>query len=534
MSDTPYTDKRKVVIFFAITQEVVYLQYLLSILTGPSYKFSDITLCVLEGNTILSRSRYWKFTERREKIERIKSSVVNFQKYYSGSLDIIFTKCGNPKETKAYKKLSELKSIDIILYNSVRSVLATSRSKTAFRDYPIQKFRRYANGLVHDYECATEMINESGLLEINKDAIFIFLNGRHPGQAAIRRLLEEHNLEFLSFEWGEPADQRFHLNNFQVQELRYLQNSWMKERANFSNSMKLLARQEAKNWLSVQSSSNLKNQFLTPNDSEIFEKLVEGKSSLVTIFTSSVEEDIYNLGEDTNGWDSQIQAIVECSKFLSSKSYSVLVRIHPNASYKSWLDLTSLVKKLESEGIGYVLPWDPISSYLLIRKSSLVGTWVSRIGIEAAAMGVPTFALGLSPYSIASNLKTISPTNLDDLLYLPEKKTDDEAVLLTIYQMHNFGHEISQYIKSDFIRGNSDFEILIAARLKRMEKLLYFSNKAKVRLISYLPTPFGYFATPKAIDYYFVVFNENIRRKIKIQYLNYLTKKTLDISKFKI
>jgi len=534
MSETPNIQGQKVVIFFSITQEVVYLQYLLSILTGPRYKYSDITLCILEGNTILSRSHYWKFAERREKIERIKLSLVNFQKSYSGDLDLILTRYEKPKKNRGYRKLSDLISIDEVLYNSVRSVLATSRSKTAYRDYPIRRFRRYVDGLVHDYECAKELIRESKLLEKNKKAIFVFLNGRHPGQAAVRQMLEEQELEFLSFEWGEPADQRFHLNKFQVQELGKLQNSWITERANFSTSMKEFARQEAKNWLSLQSSSSIKNQFLTSNNSDDFKVLIEANPKLVTIFTSSVEEDIYNLGEETNGWDSQIQAIIECGKFLSNKSYSVLVRIHPNAVNKSWLDLTSLVKKLETGGIGYVLPWEPISSYLLIRKSSLVGTWVSRIGIEAAAMGVPTFTLGLSPYSIASNIMNITPTNLDDLLNLRAKNTDDEDVLLTIYQMHNFGYEISEYRMSSFIRTNSELEILNAARLKPVEKLLYYSKKVIVRLAKYFPTPVGYFSTPSAIDNYLGLLNENFCRKIKTRYLKFLMRRAIDHSKFKI
>lgn len=146
MNETPDIKKQKVVIFFAITQEVVYLQYLLSILSGPRYKYSDITLYILEGNTILSRSRFWKIAERREKIERIKLSVVNFQKSYSGDLDLILNKYEKPKRNQVYRKLSDLNSIDEVLYNSVRSVLATSRSKTAYRDYPIRRFRRYVDG----------------------------------------------------------------------------------------------------------------------------------------------------------------------------------------------------------------------------------------------------------------------------------------------------------------------------------------------------------------------------------------------------
>lgn len=534
MNETPDIKKQKVVIFFAITQEVVYLQYLLSILSGPMYKYSDITLCILEGNTILSRSRFWKIAERREKIERIKMSLVNFQKSYLGDLDLILTTYEKPKRSQGYRKLSDLNSIDEVVYNSVRSVLATSRSKTAYRDYPIRRFRRYVEGLIHDYVCAKEIIIKYKLLETNKKAIFVFLNGRHPGQAAIRQMLEEQELEFLSFEWGEPADHRFHLNNFQVQELRKLQNSWIAERAKFSTSMKEFARQEAKNWLSLQSSSIIKNQFLTSTNSDDLKDLIEANPNLVTLFTSSVEEDIYNLGEDTNGWDSQIQAIIECGKFLSKKSYSVLVRIHPNAANKSWLDLTSLVKKLESEGIGYVLPWEPISSYLLIRNSSLVGTWVSRIGIEAAAMGVPTFTLGLSPYSIASNITNITLNNLDDLLNLRAKNADDEDVFLTIYQMHNFGHEISEYSRSSFIRTNSELEILNTARLKPVEKFLYYSKKVIVRMAKYFPNPFGYFSTPNAIDNYLGLLNENFRRKIKTRYLNFLMTRTIDHSKFQI
>jgi hypothetical protein len=157
-----------------------------------------------------------------------------------------------------------------------------------------------------------------------------------------------------------------------------------------------------------------------------------------------------------------------------------------------------------------------------------------NICIEAAAMGVPTFTLGLSPYSIASNIMNITPNNLDDLLNLRAKNADDEDVFLTIYQMHNFGHEISEYSRSSFIRTNSELEILNTARLKPVEKFLYYSKKVIVRMAKYFPTPFGYFSTPSAIDNYLGLLNENFRRKIKTRYLNFLMTRTIDHSKFQI
>lgn len=308
--------------------------------------------------------------------------------------------------------------------------------------------------------------------------------------------------------------ERFHLEAFQVQELLNLQDAWILDRAEFSSQQRSEAINWSQKWLLDQCSSKTKNKFLTSGKISSFpDRKTQSKTAV--IFTSSLEEDIYNLGEDTNGWESQEQAVIASAKLLKKDSHSVIVRIHPNAANKSWVDLMSLIKNLEMEEIKYILPWDPVSSYQLIEEASIVGTWVSRIGIEAAARGVPTFAMGVSPYSKAAGILCVNPLNLEKILEMQEKKFAQEEILLTIYQMHNFGIKIDRYAENEFILRNKENELLVISNLYLTEKILLLISKILKRVRNSFPPLFGLFASPNAVDAYFWIFGDKLCAKIK-------------------
>ena len=517
----------KVVVFFAATQEIIYLEYLLSILADKHENISSIVLCVLEGNTHASRTFLWKQGERREKISRIESTLFNFINSLPIEASTIYLNEKGTKRTEKLTRLLDLKPINEILYNSVRSVLATSQTRTYLRDYSIKKLQNRIRSLHSDFENSQKMIISSGLLEQTSECTFIFLNGRHPGQASIRQELEARGLHFLAFEWGEPFGERFHLEVFQVQELLKLQNAWILDRAEFSSEQRKLAISWSQKWLLEQSSSITKNRFLTSGKASSFSHHKTLYRTAV-IFTSSLEEDIYNLGEDTNGWQSQEQAVIAAARLLSKNSYSVLVRIHPNAANKSWVDLISLIKNLEMEKIKYVLPWDLVSSYQLMEEAAIVGTWVSRIGIEAAARGIPTFTMGISPYSIAAGILCVSPLNLEKILELQERKIVQEEILQTIYQLHNFGIEIGKYAESNFILRNRENELLAISNLNLMEKIILFTSKIRERISNAFPPLFGPFAAPNAVDAYLGVLGNQLCAITKSFFLKILIK--LDIT----
>ena len=513
----------KVIILFAATQEIIYLEYLLSILADKHEKISSIVLCILEGNTHSSRTFLWRKGERREKISRIEMTMLNFRSSFPIEASTVYLNAKATKRPEKLTRLLDLKPINEILYNSVRSVLATSQTHTYLRDYSIKKLRNRVYSLHSDFENSQKMIISSGLLEQSNECTFIFLNGRHPEQASIRLELEARGLHFLAFEWGEPMGERFHLEVFQVQELLNLQDVWILDRAEFSSKQRKLAISWSQKWLLEQSSSITKNRFLTSGKASSFsDHKIQSKTAV--IFTSSLEEDIYNLGEDTNGWESQEHAVIASAKLLSKDSYSVLVRIHPNAANKSWVDLISLVKNLEMEKINYVLPWDPVSSYQLIEEASIVGTWVSRIGIEAAARGVPAFTMGISPYSIAAGILCVGPKNLEKILELETHKIVKEEILLTIYQMHNFGIEIDKYAESDFISRNRENELLVVSNLNFTEKIFLFTSKIRKRIINIFPPLFGLFAYPNAVDAYLWILGDKLCARTKSFFLRVLIK----------
>lgn len=322
--------------------------------------------------------------------------------------------------------------------------------------------------------------------------------------------------------------ERFHLEVFQVQELLNLQKSWILDRHEFSSKEKQLAMSWSQKWLIEQSNSTAKNPFLTQGE-PLRTYGDKSQTKKAVIFTSSLEEDIHNLGEDTNGWESQEQAVVAAAKLLSDNSFSVRIRVHPNAANKSWVDLVLLIKKLEMEKIDYVLPWDSVSSYLLMEEATIVGTWVSRIGIESAARGIPTFVLGVSPYSIAAGILCASPLNLERILEPQELKETREEIFLTTYQMHNFGIAIDQYSQTDFILRNRENELVVISNLGFFEKIFFVLGKIQKRMRNNFPPLIGLFASPNSVDAYLWILDYKLRARIKSYILRKLINSEISI-----
>jgi hypothetical protein len=371
-------------------------------------------------------------------------------------------------------------------YFATRSALATKFSRTWRPDYRIFFLRnRIANYLV-DFRSSYALANN--FIERYAPQLVIFFNGRHPSQAGIRVAVEEKKLDFFTIENGFPANTgRFHFENFQIQELKKMQYKFIQERMSWSDEDYESYRCIARDWLTKQSSNKIQNPFIMDsNFSNKYSDLLS-VNNLAVIFSSSVDETINNLGHFMNGWQSQGAAIAASAKVLNDSGYRTVVRIHPNSMNKAFIDLLDLVKCLEDQGVEYLLPWEDVNSYVLLNKAKIVGTWDSRIGLEAAARGIPAFVLSTSEYDLMAGIPIIDPNCLAKLPRLSEHSFEMDKIYASVYQMHNHGQlvsessnrhlllKIEELIQTDYSREkNKRVRVLAAYRVRKVLHFFFF------------------------------------------------------------
>ena len=488
--------QRQVVILVPATQEIEYARILLEILTSEYRKITGISIALLVGNTIESRSKSWKLLRRSQKKKEYFKLVEDYECVYQKKITLkIYKQNSRSLEIRKIKELDELRINypgNPALLNSVRSVLASGYSFTADSEYDIRKFWRVTKRLIQDYlvgEILTKrIVSEHG----NDNAVYIFLNGRHPSQASIRAEIEKQNSKFLTLDWGEPANERMFLAPFQIQEIEKLQAYFIENQLSLTQTKKIEAMAIADDWFKKQSSELHFNRYHTSLaiPAKLRSYIKDRRTAI--IFTSSADEELYNLKHNTNGWASQMEAIVAASHKLLEKDFQVIVRIHPNASNKSWKDLANTVNQLKKNRINYILPWDKVSSYRLIEEAQLVGAWVSRIAVEAAYMQKDSFYLGIGPFSHISGIALISPSNLNQILEHASLKVNRESLQLAVYQNLNFGEEVSRYKSSEFSKkSKTSFDAIYSSKLIRI-KYLAFRIIEKAAGVSRKSTgPFG-------------------------------------------
>ena len=462
--------KSKVLIVIPVDIDDPYLRFVGRLIIQVLQEDSQIDIVIMKNVSSSSRKIVFQFFLKKYKLERIKILQSHFSNLDHNKVTFTFSDiCNFQYSFLFWKNLSYLKEHLIsseVLYNSVRSILATNFTLTAKSDYRIFGYWRKINSLITDYKSAYRITSEK--LQASPIDTVIFFNGRGPSQAAIREATEKRDIRILALETGAPHALRWHLNNFQVQEIEKLQVMFLESRKNFSKNDSTHAVDFANKWLTSQSGDKSVNRFLEPGISQVdFEINHLKRLKLATLFTSCTEEEIYNLGENKNSWESQIDAIVKSANYLKSLEYEVVVRIHPNASNKAFVDLFQMVSKLNNSGIRYYLPWDTISSYELLESSSLVGTWESTIGLESAARGIPTFVLGLSRYTLAAGICSVNPTELSLLRDIKNFSTDIQAAKITIFQLMNFGTGFNFHENNPEVRAFDESLTLLSRKYYR-------------------------------------------------------------------
>ncbi len=129
---------------------------------------------------------------------------------------------------------------------------------------------------------------------------------------------------------------------------------------------------------------------------------------VAVIYTSSPEE-LIGVGAswENFGWENQYEAIRATVVRLELLGFKVVIRIHPNIANKSWREFNRAMRAFRGLSCPILLPYDQVNSYDLLESASIVVVWRSTIGLEASALGKPTYCLNPTRYDLTADVKTI-------------------------------------------------------------------------------------------------------------------------------
>ena len=333
--------------------------------------------------------------------------------------------------------LLAVKAINEELYHSIQSIWM-SRNLITLRDRRLSRAEiKLLQSDVRRY-LSTYQTMESYLKENTTDLVVV-PNGRNPDQVAIKHSAINFHTDYVHFERCFRRAGKLFFQPFQTQDTKEMNKYFLKLLDSYSAEEIEKAKRWAKNWLAEQELSVTVNPFITFVNRDLEQEEESRGKGLVPLFTSSIDERFSNLGIDLNNWESQTQALVCMSKRIKSLGYSTITRIHPNTGWKSWRELIELVSVLKQENLSYILPWESVSSYVLLKDAPFVVTWGSTLALESTAQGIPTFNLGFSRFDELIDLELVSGEKVRNWVPNLAIKPSQEKSLLAIYVSRNFG-----------------------------------------------------------------------------------------------
>jgi hypothetical protein len=122
---------------------------------------------------------------------------------------------------------------------------------------------------------------------------------------------------------------------------------------------------------------------------------------IITFFLGSEDEFSY-LGKYWEGkqYLSQINFIEILASKIDIDHFSIIVRMHPNQASSNRGELNKLIRQLQSiKNITLIYPADKVDSYELVKKSKVVISSMSFIGVESFLLGTPSFFISKCLYS---------------------------------------------------------------------------------------------------------------------------------------
>ena len=289
--------------------------------------------------------------------------------------------------------------------------------------------------------------------------VIIFLNGRTPEQAAFKEIAEKLNVPWLALEHGANPGKTYFLENFQTQDRLETQEL-------IRNSSRQLTPQELDQilleteiWIQKQTSDRKQNptlglRDLSANNSDI-------SQNVFPIFTSSIDEEMSCPGWSEDNVRSLTGRTIILSEIAHKNGLIPVVIIHPNTLNKRWHDLSLVYSELNRNKISISLPWNLISSYEYLQKSTFVATWRSTIGLEAILRNKPLILLSDTVYDELVSFIPIEEVDQTISIKPQDQEMDTKFAKLVINYYLNFGYGLLNGLdSSDLIKINEYQKIL--------------------------------------------------------------------------
>lgn len=384
------------------------------------------------------------------------------------------------------------------LGHSIVSILMSSLiSVPGLRSKKLKKIiSKYSSEFIQ-----SEIVCDHTISKIMPDFVII-PNGRFPDQAGLRATAEKNKIPFLIFERGTKGNGRFHLQPHQTQDFDSMRRYYL-EYFNANRVVTSASPDKSTKFLDLQKNDSSFNPFAkrwTQNAKNIDSR--QGNPFCV-FFTSSTDERYSNLGIDMNGWGSQEQAIIQTYEALKRSGFDFLVRIHPNAAWKTWAELRRMTSALKRNGITFVLPWEIPGTYELLQKISLAATWGSTVCIEATALGIPTINLGRTPYDNVIDVLVVNPQNIDTINFRDIPKPIASKSIRFFNTRLQYGFQVEKIDSDD--RFN-EIKALCARDNFPVESEISFGTKAKSLKKYFIQPQYAFLITKRIFGYNSSVF----------------------------
>lgn len=143
------------------------------------------------------------------------------------------------------------------------------------------------------------------------------------------------------------------------------------------------------------------------------------------------------------GFPSQQIAVRKLAEVCQSLNIPLVIKRHPNSLASDGMDREELhwnwVK--EHQSVTYIGPKDRVDTYELISKSYAVVTFKSSVGIEAAALGIPSRAMGPAEWACSSEARIWTEVDVMNFLSNPTLLSNSHH-LEWGYLASTFGQEL--------------------------------------------------------------------------------------------
>jgi hypothetical protein len=375
-----------------------------------------------------------------------------------------------------YNSIKELQSVKVenfdLGFSIVSSLISFTRNpRPQLSDFQsaIYAFITSAAGLYYAF---------CNWLQSNRpDVVFLF-NGRLAHTRAIMRACQKEGVRFVIHERGANKDKYALFENNSPHDLTFVQSEiiriWKEADPN-------IREEEGKRFYELTSNGQEIGWFsFTKDQKNVLPENWNEKQYNVVIFNSS-EDEFASLSEEWQNhiYSSQIEGIREIIEdLLPEKDIHLYLRVHPNLK-KIDNEEKRLLYTLHSSNLTLIKAESEISSYKLLKESSLVLTFGSTMGIEATYHNKPSILAGKSLYSqLGSTYNASSHNEVVELIKSRPKALDKTGALMYGFYTNTFGKDFRVYKAENLQKGSINGHYINRAKgLKEIYIDWFFKNR---------------------------------------------------------